>query len=104
MGPRAVWWLAAMTSALRLSEVALIRTGRIHRGAMRPRAAVLAVTALLVACQGSSGPPEVVRQKNGLLAVGSGLPPLKGTTLDGRVVTNADMAGKTVLVNTWFFE
>ena len=72
---------------------------------MRPIAAVLAVSALLLACQGgASEPPEVVRQKNGLLAEGSGLPPLKGTTLDGRVVTNADLAGKTVLVNTWFFE
>lgn len=44
----------------------------------------------------------VTRQANGLLAVGSGLPRLSGVALDGTVITNETLHGKTVLLNTWF--
>ena len=69
---------------------------------MRLLASTLTILALL-GCQ-QAGPPEVSRQANGMLAIGSGMPELKGVDFDGNAVSSADWAGKTVLLNTWFFE
>ncbi len=40
---------------------------------------------------------------SGLPVIGATLPSIAGVTLDGEVIDNQTLFGKTVLINLWFF-
>ncbi|MFZ4584346.1 MAG: TlpA family protein disulfide reductase [Acidimicrobiia bacterium] len=66
------------------------------RGVVFATIVVVLVVGVVFAIRLSAGEPP-----SGLAVLGKPTPTVNFTTLDGRTITNADLAGRTVMVNFW---